>query len=177
MFEREVLFAVLIGIILFITDFAFGWMTFIFGRFPIVWVIAIIVGILSGGIKKGVVNSFFALLFGWLISIPLTPIVLAEFFTEDATIIGILLVAAIWPMRGTFYFEYQGNWIEGLAVAVGMLIVMLVGTPVIYLMALGAAAIGGLIGRVILARLDWRTFLDRAKPVDHYQTPETSTEE
>ncbi|MFX1367659.1 MAG: hypothetical protein ACFFAY_03570 [Promethearchaeota archaeon] len=174
MFEKEVLFAVLIGIILFVTDFVFGWMTTIFGRFPIVWVIAIIVGILSGSIAKGVQNSFFTLLFGWLISIPLTPIVLAEFFTEDATIAGILLVAAIWPLRGTFYFEYQGNWIEGLAFALGMLLVILVGTPVIYLIALAVAAIGGLIGRVLLARLEWRSFLDRAKPIDHYQTPETS---
>jgi hypothetical protein len=176
MFEKEVLFAVLIGIILFVTDFALGWMTFIFGRFPIVWVIAIIVGILSGGIMKGVKNTFATLLFGWLLACLLTPYVLAEYFTEDATILGILLVAALWPMRGTFFFEYSGNWIEGLAVAIGVLIIMLVGTPVLYLLSLMVAAIGGGIGRVILGSLEWRSFLDRQKPVDHYQAPEPPSE-
>lgn len=176
MVGKESILVILIGIALFATDFVFGWMTFIFARFPSVWVIALIVGILGGGVMKGIQRTAIVLIIGVALGTLFVPYIFMEDWSEDVTLIGILLVAAIWPFRGTFAFEYEGNIIEELVVGFGMLVVMLVGTPLFYLISLGVAGLGGLIGRYVFARLKWRSILERQEYDDYYQAPTTQDE-
>jgi hypothetical protein len=176
MVGKEPILVILIGVTLFVTDFVFGWMTFIFGRFPVVWAIALIVGILGGGVMKGIQRTVIVLIIGVALGSLFVPFIFAEESSEDVTLFGILLVAAIWPFRGTFAFEYEGNIIEELLVGFGMLVLMLVGTPLFYLISLGVAGIGGLIGRYVFARLKWRSILERQEYDDYYQAPATYDE-
>ena len=61
---KKILFATIVGIILFITEFNFGWMSFALGGLWAVFIIVFIVGILAGDISGGFVAGLLTLLLG-----------------------------------------------------------------------------------------------------------------
>ncbi|MHA2284410.1 MAG: hypothetical protein ACXABZ_00945 [Candidatus Thorarchaeota archaeon] len=50
MFEsrRDVAIAIAVGVFLFLSDLMFSWMTFFTGRIPVIFIMAIIIGIIAG---------------------------------------------------------------------------------------------------------------------------------
>jgi hypothetical protein len=156
--------ATLVGVILFITDLVFGWMTIVTGRIPVIWVIAIVIGFIAGSAMRAVQSTLLAWVIGLLLGTVLAPFVFAEFWDPESTFLLMPLALAMWSLRGTFAFEYEGSWIGGIAFAAGALLVMLAGTPMLYLMSLGVGAIGGYMGQVLRKRLEQRQ-------EDHYTAP------
>lgn len=154
MVRRMMLIATLVGVILFITDLAFGWMSFLTGPFPVIFIMALVIGIVAGKIGDAVWATFLTWLFGILISCLLAPIIFADLWSDEVFLPFLPLIVMLWSTRGMFIdYQFEGTWIEAMAVAAGLLIIWLVLTPMLYLMSFVVAAIGGFIGKWVHERL------------------------
>ncbi|MHA2162585.1 MAG: hypothetical protein ACXAEB_11840 [Candidatus Thorarchaeota archaeon] len=171
MFEnrRDVALAIVVGVFLFLSDLIFGWMTFFTGRIPVIFIMAIIIGIIAGEVGDGAVSTLLAWLIGILVATLLTPIILAEFWEPDSSLITMPITIAIWSLRGTFAFEYEGSWIGGIALAALVLFVAIIATPIYYVFSLIIGGIGGYIGRVLRDRYATRT--PASEPVAPLEPP------
>ena len=76
MVSRMMLIAIIVGITLFVSDLVFGWMTFLSGPIPVIFVMTIIVGIIAGQVGDAVKATFLTWLLGILLSSLLAPIIL-----------------------------------------------------------------------------------------------------
>ena len=153
MVKRELLIAILVGVIIFITDLAFGWLSFLTGPFPVLFVMATIIGIVAGTVGDAVKATFLTWVFGILLGCLLAPIIFAEFWSDEVFLPLLPLIVMMWSTRGMFIeFQFEGTWVEAMAVAAGMLILWLVLTPMLYLMSFAVAAIGGFIGKRVHER-------------------------
>ena len=154
MVRREFVLAIVVGVVLFITDLAFGWLTFLTGPFPMIFIIAIVVGIVAGRIGDAVLATFLTWVIGILLGCLFAPIIFAELWSDDVFLPLTPLIVMLWSTRGMFIdYEFEGTWVEAMAVAAGMFIIWLVLTPMLYLMSFVAAVIGGFIGKLIHQRL------------------------
>jgi len=154
MVKREFVIATLVGIILFITDLIFGWMTFLAGPIPVIFIMTAIIGIFAGKVGDAVKATFLTWLFGILLGCLLAPIIFAEFWSGEGFLPILPLIIMLWSTRGMFIdYQFEGTWIEAMAVAAGLTIIWLVLTPMLYLMSFVVAAIAGFIGKLIHQRL------------------------
>jgi hypothetical protein len=154
MVKREFLLATLVGVILFISDLLVGWMSFILGPIPVIFIIALVIGIIAGNVGDAVKATFLTWLLGILLGCLLAPVLFADLWSEDVFLPLLPLIIMMWSTRGMFIgLEFEGNWIEALAVAAGLAILWLVVTPMLYMVSFLVAAIGGIIGTVIYKRL------------------------
>ena len=81
------------------------------------------------------------------------------------------LIIMMWSTRGLILdYQFEGNIFEALAVAVGLTIIWLVLTPMLYLFSFVVAAISGFIGKKIHERLGL-TQTEMSPP--YVETPET----
>jgi hypothetical protein len=147
---KKVLFAIIIGLILFLTDMRFGWMSFVLGGVWTLLVIVLIVGILAGDISGGFVAAFLTELIGVVI-LALIPEVFFPFITITATdfLVRMWLVMSLSISYHTRFPDEPIPWIEELVIIV--LLILL--SPLVYAMSLLFALIGGLIGRLIHPRV------------------------
>ncbi|MGY5854901.1 MAG: hypothetical protein RTU92_15135 [Candidatus Thorarchaeota archaeon] len=154
MVKRELLIAILVGVILFISDLVLGWMTFLTGPFPVIFVITIIVAIIAGRVGDAIWATFFTWLIGILIGCLFAPIIFAEFWTGEGFLPLLPLIIMMWSTRGLIIdYQFEGSIFEAMAVAAGLTIIWLVLTPMLYLMSFAVAAISGFIGKKVHERL------------------------
>ena len=147
---KKVLFALLIGIILFITDMRFGWMSFWFGGIWTLFIIVFIVGILAGDISGGFLAAFLTEFLGVLLlaTIP-------EFFFTEVTIEATDILSRMWLVMAlslSYSMRFPDApvpWIEGLVI-IALLILL---APLVYFMALFFGLLGGVFGRIIHPRI------------------------
>lgn len=147
---KKVLFAIIVGIILFVTEFNFGWMSFGLGGIWAIFIIVFIVGILAGDISGGFVAGFLTLFLsvGLLAVIP--ALVNPEFGIAATDILSRMwLVMALSLSFSTRFPDAPVPWVETLVIVI-LLIVL---APVVYVMALLFGPIGGGIGRIIHPRI------------------------
>jgi hypothetical protein len=142
--------AIIIGIVLFISDLVFGWLTAISGPVPVIFIIAIIIGIVAGGVGYALLCTLISWILGLLIGTLIAPYVLVEIISPSDTFLSIFLKVLIWSIRGLFAFTYEGNLVEIIVVNFLTLVVMLIIAPVVYVFSFIFSALGGFIGVVLL---------------------------
>ena len=147
---KKVLFATIIGIILYIAEFNFGWMSFALGGLWAVFIIVLIVGILAGDISGGFVAGLLTLLLGVGILAVIPALVNPEFGIAATDILSRMwLVMALSLSFSTRFPDAPVPWVETLVIVVILILL----APIVYGMALIFGPIGGLIGRFIYPRI------------------------
>ena len=139
MAKRDFLLSIIIGLAIFLTDFAFSWLTFLCGPIPVIFIIAIIIGIVAGSHGEAVIATMITWICGILLGMLLAPIILAEFWNPDQTLLGTFLIVFFYSVRGFFTLTYEGNIIEVIVVGVLYILVMLIVTPILYLVSFAFA--------------------------------------
>ena len=115
MVKREFLLATLVGVILFISDLLVGWMSFILGPIPVIFIIALVIGIIAGNVGDAVKATFLTWLLGILLGCLLAPVLFADLWSEDVFLpllpliimmyMVSFLVAAIGGIIGTVIYK------------------------------------------------------------------------
>ena len=147
---KKVLFAIIVGLILFITDMLYGWLSVSLGGVWTLFVIIFIVGILAGDISGG----FIAGLLTELIGVGLLAMIPEIFFTE-VTITATDIFSRMWLVMSlsiSYSMRFPDApipWIEGIVI-IALLVVL---APLVYAMALFFGLLGGLFGRFIHPRI------------------------
>lgn len=147
--KKQVPAAILVGIALFVLDFLYGWLTLLTGVFPMIFVIGFIVGLLAGGFNKAVGSMVLVLLIGLGIGFLLIPMVLEGIFDPDSIIFGQIFATMFWPIRGTYYSMFG---VSGAEAILGFIAIIFI-APLIYLLSLIAATLGGIIGGILQRQL------------------------
>ena len=148
--SKKMLFAIIIGLVLFLTDMLFGWMSFVLGGVWTLFVIVLIVGILAGDISGGFVAAFLTELIGVVILA-----IIPEIFFPFVTIAETNFLARMWLVMSlsiSYHMRFPDEpipWIEGIVI-IALLVLL---SPIVYAMSLIFALIGGLIGRLIHPRV------------------------
>jgi hypothetical protein len=166
MVKRELILAVMVGIILFETDLVFGWLTMVSGPVPVIFIMAIIIGIIAGKIGDALLSTLLSWVLGILIAVLFAPIVFADYFTSEPSYFTLFLFVFIYSIRGMYNFTFEGNLVEVIVVGLLYLIVMIIVTPIIYLFSFVFAVAGGVIGRVLRDSL-----MEKEAPVEQPAAP------
>lgn len=153
MVKQEYILSIIVGVSLFLTDLVFGWLTFISGPIPVIFIMAIIIGIIAGTNVEAVTSTMLSWIGGIGIGILIAPIVFADIMNPDQTLLGLVIFIPIYSLRGTFAWTFEGNIVEIMVVGLVFLLVMLIITPIIYLFSLMFSVIGAVIGRYIRKRM------------------------
>ncbi|MHA1289491.1 MAG: hypothetical protein ACTSPB_19045 [Candidatus Thorarchaeota archaeon] len=169
MVKLEFFLAIIVGLTVFLTDFVFGWLTFLSGPIPVIFIMAIIIGLVAGTHPGAVFATLITWIGGILIGILIAPIVFADIMNPDQTLLGLFLFVFIYPLRGFYTLSYEGNIVEVLVVGLVYLIMMLIVTPVLYLISFAFAPIGVVIGKFIRRRVGGR--LAKPSPPVAQETP------
>jgi len=167
--KLEFFLAIIVGLTVFLTDFVFGWLTFLSGPIPVIFIMAIIIGLVAGTHPGAVFATLITWIGGILIGILIAPIVFADIMNPDQTLLGLFLFVFIYPLRGFYTLSYEGNIVEVLVVGLVYLIMMLIVTPVLYLISFAFAPIGVVIGKFIRRRVGGR--LAKPSPPVAQETP------
>ena len=147
---KKILFAIIIGLILYITEFNFGWMSFAFGGLWAVFIIVFIVGILAGDISGGFVAGLLTLLLGVGILAVIPVLVNPEFGIAATDILSRMwLVMALSLSFSTRFPDAPVPWVETLVIV----IILILLAPLVYGIALLFGPLGGGIGRIIYPRI------------------------
>ena len=157
MVKLEFLLSIVVGLTIFLTDLIFGWLTFLSGPIPVIFIIAIIIGIIAGTHGGAVGATMITWIGGIVIGILIAPIVFAGTLNPDQTLLGLFLFVFIYSVRGFYSFTYEGNIIEVLVVGLIYFLVMLIITPILYLISFAFAPIGVVIGKFIRKRVGGRS--------------------
>lgn len=147
--RTQMLVAILVGVTIFVTDFIYGWLTFLTGPFPVIFVMAFIIGLIAGNGTKGVLATIISWAIGLGLGYVFAPILLADFMGPDTTELGLIFGILMWPLRG-YYDSFN---VDNVFQAIGLIIVSLFLTPVIYLISLGVGGLGGLVGKFVRKRV------------------------
>jgi len=131
--SRDLVLAVIIGIIIFETDLVFGWLTMICGPVPVIFVMAIIIGIIAGKIGVALLSTLLTWVFGILIGVLMAPIVFVDFLDPDSSYLTLFLFVFIYSIRGMYSFTVEGNLVEVIVTGLLYILVMIIVTPIIYL--------------------------------------------
>ncbi len=143
---KKMLLALIIGLILFITDMRFGWISVSIGGvwtlFLIIFIVGVIAGDISGGFLAGLLTALLGV--GLLALIP-------EILVPELTISATDLFARMWIVMAAS-ISYSARfpdapvpWIEALVISI--LLVLL--APLVYGLAMFFGPVGGLFGRFI----------------------------
>ncbi len=166
--RKKMLFAMIIGITLFITDMMVGWMSFSLGGiwtlFLIVFIVGILAGDMSGGFVAGILTELLGV--GLLAIFP-------EIFFPEITISATDILSRMWLVMAlslSYRMRFPDApvpWIETLVI----IILLIALAPIVYAMALLFGPLGGLIGGFIYRRI----FRPEGTPVRaSTQAPQTS---
>ena len=147
---KKVLFAIIIGLILFLTDMLFGWMSFVLGGVWTLFIIVLIVGILAGDISGGFVAAFLTELIGVVILAIIPEIFFPFVSIGEPNFLGRMWI--VMSLSLSYHMRFPDEpipWIEGIVI-IALLVLL---SPLVYAMSLLFALIGGLIGRLIHPRV------------------------
>ena len=147
---KKVLFAIIIGIILFIVDIKTGLIAFSLGGIPSIFLIVFIVGILAGDISGGFVAGILTELLGvgLLAVIPQILIPEATFAATDI-LTRMWVIMAISVSYSTTFGTEPVPWLVGIVLAA----LLILFAPFVFGFALIFGPMGGLIGRFIYPRI------------------------
>lgn len=152
MVKLDYILAIIVGISIFLTDLVFGWLTFFSGPIPVIFIMAIIIGIVAGTNKAAISTTFLSWIGGIGIGILIAPIVFVDMMNPDQTLLGLVLFIPMYSLRGMFAWTIEGNIIEIMVVGLVYFLVMLIITPIIYLFSFVFSIIGAVIGKLIRKR-------------------------
>ena len=169
MVSRDLVLAVIIGIIIFETDLAFGWLTILCGPIPVIFIMAVIIGIIAGKIGAALLSTLLTWVFSISIGVLLIPIIYVNELAPDQSIFSLFLIVFFYSLRGMYSFTYEGDFFEVLIVGFLYIVVMLIVTPIIYLFSFVFAVAGGVIGRVLRDSL-----MKKEAPVPQQPDPTTT---
>ncbi|MFW9794924.1 MAG: hypothetical protein ACFFEE_11505, partial [Candidatus Thorarchaeota archaeon] len=112
MVKREFVIAFLVGVVFYLTDLIFGWYTFLLGPFPVIFTIAIVIGIISGTVGDALKATFLTWLIGILLGCILAPILLADLWSDEVFFPMLPLIISMWSVRGLFInLQFEGTWV------------------------------------------------------------------
>ena len=147
---KKVLFATIVGIILFIVDIKTGIISLSLGGLPSIFIIVFIVGILAGDISGGFVAGILTELLGVGLVAVIPQILIPEYvFTATDILSRMWIIMGISVSYGTTFGTEPVPWLVGI-ILVAFLILL---APFIFAFALLFGPIGGLIGRFIYPRI------------------------
>ncbi len=169
MVNRDLVLAIIIGIIIFETDLVFGWLTMICGPIPVIFIMAIIIGIIAGKIGVALLSTLLTWVFGILIAVLMAPIVFVDFLDPDSSILTLFIFVFIYSIRGMYSFTVEGNLVEVIVTGLLYILVMIIVTPIIYLFSFVFAVAGGVIGRILRDSL-----MKKEAPVPQQPAPATT---
>ncbi len=162
--RTEMLVAILVGVTIFVTDFIYGWLTFLTGPFPVIFVMAFIIGLIAGNGTKGILATIVTWVIGLGLGYVFAPILLADFMGPDTTELGLIFGTLMWPLRG-YYDSFN---VDNVVQAIGLVIVSLFLTPVMYLFSLGVGGFGGVVGKFVRKRVSDTGPLEGLQQSDNY---------
>lgn len=147
---KKVLFATIVGIILFIIDIKTGLIAFSLGGIPSIFLIVFIVGILAGDISGGFVAGILTELLGVGLLAVIPQILIPEFtFAATDILTRMWIIMALSVASSTTYGTEPVPWLVGIILAA--ILVLL--APFVFGFALLFGPLGGLIGRFIYPRI------------------------
>ena len=79
----------------------------------------------------------------------ITPLVYSELISPDVSLFGLFLFVPLWELRGTFNYQFEGNFIEEVIVGFAYLLIIIFIGPAIYVASLVFGLLGGSIGKLI----------------------------
>ncbi len=145
--------SVIVGVVMLITDMKYGWLSLFLGGFSSLLVIALVVGIIAGGVKDGILSVLATEFLGVLVITLIMPYVFPEwcyilvgFFPIDMLLASVIIIqhSATLGTLGLPWYLVGEHGPE----ALGSLIM----APFIFGTALVLGGLGGHIGRVIRQR-------------------------
>lgn len=157
MAKLEFLLSIIVGLSLFLTDLIFGWLTFLSGPIPVIFIIAIIIGLIAGAHGSAVGATMITWVGGIFIGVLIAPIVFVDILNPDQSLLGLFIFVFLYSVRGFYTLTYEGNIIEVLVVGLLYIVVMLIITPVLYLFSFAFVPIGVVIGKFIRKRVSGRS--------------------
>jgi hypothetical protein len=132
-----------IGISIFVSDFAIGWSSFLLGWIPMIFVLGLIIGILTGNNDDGIGVFGLTLVIGNIIAGLIMAIVLAPTWISGgidfAALTMLFFIAPFYAVSGL------SSALTGFAITELLLIYFII-APGLYLFSFGFFAIGGRIG-------------------------------
>ncbi|MFW9981719.1 MAG: hypothetical protein ACFFE3_07370 [Candidatus Thorarchaeota archaeon] len=143
---KKVLIAIIVGIILWMSDILFGWMSVNISGLLTIFIVMFIVGIIAGDISGGFVAAFLTELLSVLLLV-----LFPQILVPGATITASDLFGMMWLVMGlslSYSLRFPDEpvpWIEALLI-IAILIIL---APIVYGMALFFGLLGGLIGRFV----------------------------
>ncbi len=147
---KKILFATIVGIILFIVDIKTGFIAFSLGGIPSIFLIVFIVGILAGDVSGGFVAGILTELLGTLLPAVIPQILIPEYtFTETEILFRMWIIMAISVSYSTTFGTEPVPWLVGI-VLVALLVLL---APFVFAFALIFGPLGGIIGRFIYPRI------------------------
>jgi hypothetical protein len=147
---KKILFATIVGIILFIADIKTGFIAFSLGGIPSIFLIVFIVGILAGNASGGFVAGLLTELLGLGLPAVIPQILIPEFtFAAPEILARMWILMALSVSYSTTYGTEPIPWLFGI-VLVALLIVF---APIVFGFALLFGPLGGLIGKPIYSRI------------------------
>jgi hypothetical protein len=148
---KKILFATIVGTILFIVDIKTGFIAFSLGGFPSIFLIVFIVGILAGNASGGFVAGLLTELLGLGLPAVIPQILIPEFtFAAPEIWARMWILMALSVSYSTTYGSGEPvPWLVGIVI-VALLIVF---APIVFGFALLFGPLGGLIGRFIYPRI------------------------
>lgn len=147
---KKILFATIVGIILFIADIKTGFIAFSLGGIPSIFVIVFVVGILAGDGGSGFVSGFLTELLGVGLLATIPQILIPEFtFAAQDVFTRMLVIMALSVSYSTSYGTEPVPWFVGIVIVAILVLV----APFVFAFALLFGPIGGLIGKPIHSRI------------------------
>jgi hypothetical protein len=152
--RMKLLVATLVGLVLFLSDLSLGWLSFVSGPIPVLFTMAIIIGLVAGKMGDALLATLLTWILGIVLGSLLAPILLPGLWDDDVWVPMLPLIIMMWSVRSSFIsFEFEGTWVEAIAVAVGVFLVWLILTPILYGLSFLLAVVGGFIGSKLHERL------------------------
>ncbi|TFH04644.1 MAG: hypothetical protein E4H14_14305 [Candidatus Thorarchaeota archaeon] len=106
MVKLEFLLSIIVGLGLFLSDFIFGWLTFLSGPIPVIFIIAIIIGIVAGTHGGAIGATMITWISGILIGVLIAPIVFVDILNPDQTLLGLFIFVFLYSVRGFYSLTY-----------------------------------------------------------------------
>jgi hypothetical protein len=147
---KKALVAIIVGILLFMSDILFGWMSVNISGIWTICIVMFIVGIIAGDFSGGFVAAFLTELLSVLLLV-----LFPQILVPGATITADNLFSMMWLVMGlslSYHLRFPDEpvpWYE--AILIFALLVLF--APFVYAMALLFGLLGGGIGKIIYPRI------------------------